>query len=370
MSDSPLSPKTSGSVPGGSVPEGSMLASVLTGPRRVEPRVVPIPKPGPGELQIRVDACGVCGSDIHMWMAGHGWSPTPLENFRMGHEFCGTVTDPGDSDFRVGQRVTFWANLYCGRCDMCRQGKEHLCREVRGTNYTGFVCNGAYAQYFTGRARNACLLPDTVSDLDAALIDPLMVAYHAVKHSSLRLNDRVLVVGSGIIGQFMGDLAKKQGATLLALSKVDDRQTEFVKRKGDFDLVLDGNDPHRGDVFREVSKGGFDVVFEAVGTADSLATCLDAVRPGGEIVAVGNSVTPTLDFSLNRLVLNEITLRGSVSCTRAEFDETIDLIARGVVDAESFVSDVYPLARLQDAFEKQVSKEPFLKAVVRPWATE
>ena len=182
----------------------------------------------------------------------------------MGHEFCGVVEDPGTSDFEVGDRVVFWANLYCGECDMCRAGQEHLCREVNGTNYIGFVCNGAYAEKFVGPARLAYKLPDTVSDVDAALIDPLMVAYHAVHLSNMKLHDKVLVVGSGIIAQLMGDLAKTAGASLVAMSKTNDRKLAKAREMGKFDCYLDGKDPNRRAVYEEVSKGGFDVVFEAV----------------------------------------------------------------------------------------------------------
>ena len=101
-----------------------MKAAVLTGPQAIEVKEVPVPALKPGEIEIKVSACGVCGSDIHMWKAGKGWSSQPPEHFIMGHEFCGEVTDPGDSDFRAGERVTFWANLYCGECDMCRSGRE------------------------------------------------------------------------------------------------------------------------------------------------------------------------------------------------------------------------------------------------------
>lgn len=114
-----------------------MRAAVLSGPRRIELKDVPVPPVTPGTLKIRVSTCGVCGSDIHMWQAGRGWSPTPLEDFHMGHEFCGVVVDSGDTDFRIGERVTFWANLYCGKCDMCRSGQEHLCREVNGAKVHG-----------------------------------------------------------------------------------------------------------------------------------------------------------------------------------------------------------------------------------------
>ncbi len=344
----------------------TMLAGVLAGPKQIEIKEVPIPQAGAGEIQIRVNACGVCGSDVHMWQTGRGWYKEPITDFRMGHEFCGTVTDPGTSSFKVGDRVTFWANLYCGICDMCRAGLEHLCRDVHGTNYIGFVCHGASAQYFSGKAGTAYRLPDTVSDLDAALIDPLMVAYHAVKHSALRLHGKVLVVGSGIIAQLIGGLAKKQGAALLAMSRIDDRQIGWAKKIGDFDLYFDGNAHNREELMQGASEGGFDVVFEAVGTGESLAACLDGVKPGGEIVMIGNSIPPTVPFEMNRTVLNEVTIKGSVSCTRVEFEETIDLIAQDIIDPEQYISDVFELDDLQKAFEKQISNEPFLKAVITP----
>ena len=146
-----------------------MKAAVLTGPQAIEVKEVPVPALKTGEIEIKVSACGVCGSDVHMWKAGRGWGGQEGD-FHMGHEFCGVVTNPGDSQFKAGDRVTFWANLYCGKCDMCQAGQEQLCREVNGTNYIGFVCNGAYAEYYVGKASNAYLLPDAVSDV-AACVD-------------------------------------------------------------------------------------------------------------------------------------------------------------------------------------------------------
>lgn len=198
----------------------TMKAAVLAVPLQIEIRQIPIPEMSKGMLMIKVSACGVCGSDIHLWKTGKGWNTEPIDNFHLGHEFCGVVADAGESNFKEGDRVTFWANLYCGKCDMCQQGKEHLCREVHGKNYIGFVCNGGYAEYFIGKASNAYKLPDSVSDAAAALIDPLMVAYHAVKQSSLKLNEKVLVVGSGIIGQLIGEFidAISGGGGLLTIS--------------------------------------------------------------------------------------------------------------------------------------------------------
>lgn len=343
-----------------------MKAAVLEGPRHIAVKSVPVPEVGEGEIMIRVSACGVCGSDIHMWKTGRGWGED-RGDFIMGHEFCGVVVDPGDSRFAIGDRVVFWANLYCGQCDMCRSGQEQLCRDVNGTNYIGFVCNGAYAEYFVGKALNAYKLPDAVSDVAAGLIDPLMVAWHAVIKSGLRLRDRVLVVGDGIIGQMIGALARKAGASVVALSKINDRRIARAREIGDFDLYFDGNDPDRAQIMQAASEGGFDIAFEVVGAADALSACMDGVKPGGTVVMIGNSINPDVRFELNRAVLREIRLIGSVSCTEKEFRETIDLIAQGVIDPEKYVTDIFPLEKLQHAFERLASEtDPVLKIVVRP----
>ena len=343
----------------------NMKAAVLKGPQRIEIEEIPVPEMKPGYMEIDVRACGVCGSDVHMWKAGKGWSESPGP-FVMGHEFCGVVTNPGESNFKAGERVTFWANLYCGKCDMCRKGLEHLCREVDGKNYMGFVCNGAYAEKFAHRASNAYRLPDTVSDIAAGLIDPLMVAYHAVQKADIKLLDKVLVVGTGIIGQMIGELAKKRGASYVAVSKVNDIKIRKAKEIGIFDDYFDGTDPNVASALKEATCGGFDVAFEAVGLGSTVDECIDAVKPGGKVVMIGNSVTPRVEFNMNRAVLQEIQLLGSVSCTRVEFEETIDLIANGVIDPVKYVTDVIPLDGLQRALERQIDpNDPLLKTVVK-----
>lgn len=344
-----------------------MKAAVLVGPSQIEIKNVPVPPVGPGQIEIEVSACGVCGSDVHMWKAGEGWGEKDGSDFVMGHEFCGVVTNPGDSEFKEGDRVVFWANLYCGECDMCLSGQEQLCRYVDGTNYIGFVCNGAYAEKFVGRSSNAYLLPDTVSDVAAGLIDPLMVAYHAVRCSGIKLHEKALVVGSGIIGQLIGGLLKRAGASYVAMSKVNDRKIAKAKEIGDFDEYFDGNDPDRAEKMRRATNGGFDVAFEVVGSGETLNTCIEGVRPGGTVVVIGNSIEPQVQFDMNRMVLQDIKLIGSVSCTRVEFEETIDLIATGMIDPERYVTDIMSLDELQHAFERLTSKtDPVLKVVIKP----
>lgn len=193
-----------------------------------------------------------------------------------------------------------------------------------------------------------------------------MVAYHAVEYSGMKLYDKVFVSGSGIIAQLTGALAKKAGASITAMSRIDDRQLHIAKKLGDFNLFFNATDKNVGQRILNASQGGFDIVFEAVGTPESLALCMLAARPGGKVVLIGNSMTDKVPFALNMAVLHEITLSGSVSCTRAEFEETIDMIANGFINVEKYVTDIIPLEKLQYAFEKQSSSnEPFLKTIVK-----
>ena len=170
-------------------------------------------------------------------------------------------------------------------------------------------------------------------------------------------------MGSGIIAQMMGELAKRAGASYVAMSKTNDRKLAKAREVGAFDAYLDGKAENR----REASGGGFDVVFEAVGSASALAASLDAVKPGGTVVTVGNTIDATIPIDINRLVLRETHLIGSVSCTRKEFEETIDLIASGMIDPKRYVTDVVPIEDMQHAFERLTSRtDPVLKIVMKP----
>lgn len=118
----------------------------------------------------------------------------------------------------------------------------------------------------------------------------------------------------------------------------------------------------------QATNGGFDAAFEAVGSGESLQTCIDSVKAGGEVIMIGNSMEDKVDFSMNQAVLHEIRLHGSVSCTRREFEETIELISNGIIDPEQFVTDILPLDQLQHAFERlTATDDPVLKMVVKPY---
>lgn len=193
-----------------------------------------------------------------------------------------------------------------------------------------------------------------------------MVAYHAVRNSKIKLNDKVLIVGSGIIGHLIGDLVKKAGASYVAISKVNDLKIKKAKELKLFDEYFDGNDPEIIEKMYDKTEGGFDIAFEAVGSSKTINTCIEAVKPGGKVIMIGNSIEPEIPVNINRAVLKEVKLIGSVSCTRKEFEETIDLISKGIVNPEQYVTNILPLSDLQKAFEKQANgNNDLLKAVIK-----
>lgn len=210
-------------------------------------------------------------------------------------------------------------------------------------------------------------MPDSVSDLAAATIDPLMVAYHAVKRSNPGLNSKVLIAGSGIIGSFIADLCRKKGASYIAMTAPNNIKTRKPKELELCDDYFLSTDPDLDDKLSKAAPGGFDVCFEAVGNQGAFASLLRSVKPGGKVVMIGNTISPEISFEMNRAVLNEVTLMGSVSCTEKEFTETIDLIATGFIEPEKFVTDIVDLHKLQETFKRQGTiDDPLLKAVCLP----
>ena len=153
----------------------------------------------------------------------------------------------------------------------------------------------------------------------------------------------------------------------MAMTKLNDIKLAPVKKAGFVDEYFDNNEADMLSKMKSATNGGFDISFEVVGAESTLDTCINALKPGGTVLMIGNSITPTIPVNINRAVLQEINLIGSVSCTREEFEGTIDLIAKGVIDPEAYVTDIVTLDKLQNTFERLVSMDdPILKAVVKP----
>jgi len=344
----------------------AMKALVLTAPSRLELKNLPAPEPGPGEILVAVKACGICGSDVHGMDGSTGRRQPPII---MGHEASGVVAGLGpDVDgFSAGDRVTFDSTVYCGGCGFCRRGLVNLCerRQVLGVACDEFRRDGAFAEYVVVPGRTVVPLPDGVSFEQAATVEPVSIAVHAVGRMPVRLGDTAVVVGSGMIGLLVVQALRAAGCGRVLAVDVDRGRLELAAKLG----ADDTPSPDDGDVAAEVIERtagrGADLAVEAVGLPATVNTAIHSVRKGGSVALVGN-LSPKTELPLQAVVTRELTLYGSCA-SQGEYPECLELIARGAIDVDPLLSAVAPLAEGAAWFERlHQGDEGLMKVVLRP----
>jgi len=344
----------------------NMKALVLSEYKNLEIREMPAPSPAEDELLIRVEACGICGSDVHGYDGSTGRRIPPIV---MGHEAAGTVESIGSlvSGFRPGDRVTFDSTVYCGQCFFCRRGQMNLCdrREVIGVSTATFRRMGAFAEYVAVPARIAYLLPEDMPFSHAALIEAASVAVHAVSLTQIALDDTVIVVGAGMIGLLVLQAALRAGAGQVISLDVDETRLELARKLGATHAIHSGTSDAITRIL-ELSEGrGADAAIECVGTTVPVKLALDSVRKGGAVTLVGN-VAPTIEFGLQSAVTRQIRVQGSCASS-GEYPACISLMSRGALRVDPLISAVAPLQDGGAWFQRLYSREPgLLKVVLEP----
>jgi L-iditol 2-dehydrogenase len=234
---------------------------------------VPQPVPGPGEILIKVEAAGICGTDRHLY---HGEFPS-VPGKTLGHEFSGLVVDSGDSGIAEGTRVTCDPNTWCGTCEQCQRGRVNLCtRNVA----TGIHRDGGFAEYCAFPASKAVALPDDLDPLQGAFCEPLACTLHGMDMGAARPGERVLVIGGGVIGLMAVQIARLAGAEVMLLTRSASKQA----------LGRETGAHHAADSetgFREVWPQGADLVVECAGVRETIALAPRLARTGGRVVVLG-----------------------------------------------------------------------------------
>jgi L-iditol 2-dehydrogenase len=343
-----------------------MKALVLTAYNSLTIQSEPIPQFGPEDVLVRVKACAICGSDVHGMDGSSGRRIPPVI---MGHEASGIIEKTGDkvSEYQPGDRVTFDSTIYCGTCYFCRRGEINLCdnRRVIGVSCDDYRMNGAFAEYIAVPQRILYRVPGSVSFEQAAMVEPLSVAFHALRRSPVSLNQTALVVGSGMIGLLIIQLLKLAGCgQIVAVDRVQERLD--MARKFGADQILNADSD---DVFEAVQSlthhRGADVSFEVVGMTATTQTAIQCVKKGGAVTLVGN-VKPVVDFPLQAVVTRQLTLNGTCS-SAGEYPDCLDLIAKGKVDVNAFISAVAPLEEGDQWFKRLYAGEPgLMKVILKP----
>jgi L-iditol 2-dehydrogenase len=344
-----------------------MKALLLSAPSQLAFTDFPDPVPADDEVLVRVRACGICGSDIHGWDGSTGRRRPPLI---MGHEASGEIAAVGSrvERWRVGDRVTFDSTISCGQCAYCRAGQVNLCdnRRVVGVAPVEYRQHGAFAEYVALPARILYALPGQLSYEQAAMIEPVSIAIHAVQRVKISSADVVVVVGSGMIGLFVIQALRWAGAQRVIAVDLEDKRLALARELGATDTVNSGTGDAIAEIFRLTGGRGADLSFEVVGFSPTLNLALAALRRGGSAVLVGN-LAPKTDFPMQAVVTREITIYGSCA-SAGEYPLCLDLISRGVIRVEPMISAVAPLAEGRAWFDRLSAKDggKYMKVILRP----
>ena len=327
---------------------------------------VPEPELRPDSVLVAVKACGICGSDVHGMDGSTGRRQPPII---MGHEAAGVVARIGAAveHWEPGARVTFDSTIYCGACDYCRGGRVNLCqnRRVLGVSCGDYRQQGAFAQYVAVPQRALYRLPPAMPFEHAALVEPLSVAFHAVRRSGLAQGERALVVGAGLIGLLLVQSLRRAGCAQIIAVDIAPAKLALAKKLGATDVVDSTQLAALAQILELTGGKGAGAVFEAVGISPTIDLAIRAARKGGSVTLVGN-IAPVVDFPLQSCVTRELTLYGScASC--GEYPDCLDALARGAIDVAPLISAVAPLEQGAEWFARLYRGEPgLIKVILTP----
>jgi len=307
-------------------------------PLRIEE--VPTPEPGPGEILVKVAACGLCHTDLHY--LDHGVPTFKKPPLILGHEVSGTIAalGQGASEWQAGDRVLLPAVYGCGECDMCRKGRENVCERMV---MFGNNVDGGYAEYMLAPAKDALALPEEIPLVEGAIIaDATTTPFHAVvNRGRVKPGDQVVVFGCGGIGLNVVQVAAAVGAQVIAVDIVDEK-LEWAKRFGAQATINAGQVERVDKEVRKLTGGGADVGFEAIGNPTVQAQTFNSLRTGGRFVVVGFASKP-MTLNTGKVMYREMEIIGSLGCRAVDYPRVIELARQGKIKVKEMVTAHFPL---------------------------
>lgn len=333
-----------------------MKALVYTQPGEMQLLDRPQPELADGEVVLKIEAVGICGSDMHAW---HGHDPRRKPGLVLGHEFVGSIAQSAASGFLAGTRWTGNPLITCGTCTYCVQGRNNLCAN---RTMVGMTRPGAYADYMSIPAASLIAMPQDMSATAAALTEPAATAWHALNLSMRALvrplhECRVLVIGGGAIGMLAALLLKHLGVQHLAVTELNPLRRQALEKAVGCQTV----DPRA----QPPGEAQYDYVMDAVGSKITRQQAFTTIRPGGVIMHIGLQDWAS-EIDMRKLTLAEITLLGTYTYTTADLRATVDALHRGVFGDLSWVEE-RPLADGPQAFlDLDQGRSAAAKIVLRP----
>ena len=340
-----------------------MKAAVLYGVRDLRLEDVPKPEISDNEVLIRVNASGICGTDIHIYR-GEWKTNTPII---LGHEFSGVIADVGREvkDLNIGDPVVAEPNIPCGSCYFCRMSeRNYFCENLEAT---GVTINGAFAEYVKIVASNVYKLPEGYSLDEAALIEPLACCVRGIDQAEIKVGDTVAIIGAGPVGLILLQLALQSGASMVIQTDMEDSRLSLAKELGaDHTINVTKEDPIES--IKELTDGyGVDVAIEAVGKPEAITQAMRATRRGGKLVIFGvspeDAVWKVRPFELYD---KELTIKTSYRSPYT-FQRAVKIAVSGRVRLKPLISHVFKLDDIHRAFEVAEKRlEGAVKVLVKP----
>ncbi len=317
----------------------------------------PDPTAAADEVIVKVEACGICGSDLHITE-----DPVPFgigAGFVLGHEFAGVVEETGAAvtDLKRGNRVAVVPMRGCGRCEACRRGDPGRCPEMT-------LIGGGYAEYAAVAARQCRVLPETVATEDGALAEPLAVALHCIVRSGMKPGDRVAILGAGPIGLLVAFWARRMGAASVVVADLHDHQRERALALGATDFAI--SDDRLSERLADASGGAPDIVFECVGKRGLIEAAVRAVRLQGTVVGVGLCIggdtwDPFVALSKEVNILFSVFFH-----QKNEFGVALDALAGGPFAPQALITDRIGFSELPQIFESLRRRTTQCKVLIKP----
>lgn len=327
------------------------------------------PSPAVHEVVIRLEAGGICGSDLHYFAEGGVGNFKLRQPMILGHEAAGTVLRIGPEvrSLKEGDRVAVDPSRPCGSCRQCRAGRRNLCRNMRffGSAARFPHVNGIFADFFVIHEENCHAIPARLSFKAAACAEPLAVAFHAAAQAGSMLGRKVIIMGAGPIGVLVAAVARFGGAERICITDLLDEPLAIARAMGATETVNVKTQPDRIDAFGS-DAGNFDIVFEASGSPRSLASALEVVETGGTIVQIGHLPSGPTSVSLNRVLAKELKLTGSFRFDR-EFCAAVEALISGDIDVAPILTHEFTFDELHKAFLTAADRRVSIKVSLRPF---
>ena len=345
--------------------DGTMKVAVMEGIGKMGYTRRPIPTPKADEVLVKLEYVGICGSDMHYYETGAIGDYVVEPPFVLGHEPGGTVVEVGSNvkHLKVGDRVALEPGKTCGRCEFCRQGKYNLCPDV--VFFATPPVDGVFQEYAAHEAALCFKLPDNVSTLEGALIEPLAVGFHAANQGGAHAGQTAVVMGAGCIGLVSMMALKAQGVSRVYVVDVMAKRLEKALELG-ADGVINGKEEDAVEAVRRLTGGaGCDLVIETAGTEITTRQAIHMTKKGAVIVLVGYSKSGEMTLPISLALDKELTFK-TVFRYRHIYPMAIDAVAAGRVNLKGIVTDIFDFEDIQNAMDRSAAdKANIVKAVVR-----